>query len=136
MFEGGWVVFLQLRGIHIEIVLNCFPGATVVHDPQDVYNHFFGTVLTQQFRDPGLAFDTVVFMANNLTMLCYATNIFSHFFPNILKVWLWCKGPDSQSIVLRDRVGLKYVCMLLTRGCPVSSVLIKNTLLYLLFYSL
>lgn len=61
-------------------------GASVVHDPQEVYNHFFGTVLSEQFRDPGLAFDAVVFMSNNLFTLCYSTNIFSHFFPNILKV--------------------------------------------------
>ncbi|KAK7113111.1 hypothetical protein V1264_012460 [Littorina saxatilis] len=64
-------------------------GASVVHDPQEVYNHFFGTVLSEQFRDPGLAFDAVVFMSNNLFTLCYSTNIFSHFFPNILKILAW-----------------------------------------------
>lgn len=61
---------------------------TVVHDPQEVYNHFFGTVLSQQFQDPGLAFDAVIFVCDNICTLCYSTNILSKFFPNIIKVFM------------------------------------------------
>ncbi|KAK7507173.1 hypothetical protein BaRGS_00001108 [Batillaria attramentaria] len=64
-------------------------SSAVVHDPQEAYNHFFGSVLSQQYKDPGLAFDTVVFMCQNLSTLCLNTNILSHFFPNILKILAW-----------------------------------------------
>nr|KAG5714811.1 hypothetical protein BaRGS_000299 [Batillaria attramentaria] len=64
-------------------------SSAVVHDPQEAYNHFFGSVLSQQYKDPGLAFDTVVFMCQNLSTLCFNTNILSHFFPNILKILAW-----------------------------------------------
>lgn len=64
-------------------------SSAVVHDPHEPYNHYFGTVLSQQYKDPGIAFDTVVFMCQNLPSLCYSTNVFSRFFPNILKILAW-----------------------------------------------
>ncbi|PVD38123.1 hypothetical protein C0Q70_00734 [Pomacea canaliculata] len=64
-------------------------SASVVHDPQEIYNHFFNSLLPDHFGNPGLAFDTVVFLVNNLATICYNTNIFSRFFPSILKVLAW-----------------------------------------------
>ncbi|KAL8593193.1 hypothetical protein ACOMHN_009848 [Nucella lapillus] len=64
-------------------------SAAVVHDPQEVYTHFLGSLLSLQFSDPGLAFDVMVFLCSNLTTLCYSTNILTHFFPNIFKILAW-----------------------------------------------
>lgn len=74
-----------MHKIKIKFVVE-LPGSAVVHDPQEAYDHFFGTMLGQQFKDSGVAFDTVKFLTQNLETLCYRTNIFSRFFPNILKV--------------------------------------------------
>ncbi|XP_076452944.1 AP-5 complex subunit zeta-1-like [Babylonia areolata] len=64
-------------------------SAAVVHDPQEVYTHVFGHLLSQQFQDPGFAFDVVVFLCSNIDTLCYNTNILAYFFPNILKILAW-----------------------------------------------
>lgn len=61
-------------------------GKVVVHDPQESYNLFFHKLLYRGFTDPALAFDSVVFIRDNLEVLCHNTKVLSTYFPNILKV--------------------------------------------------
>jgi hypothetical protein len=59
---------------------------TVEHDPHDVFRQYFHKSLSWGFTDTALAFDTVMFIIDNLETLCEDTNILSNHFPNIFKV--------------------------------------------------
>lgn len=62
---------------------------TVAHDPHDAFRQYFYKTLTWSFKDTALAFDTVMFILDNLETLCEDTNILSNHFPNIFKILAW-----------------------------------------------
>lgn len=62
---------------------------TVEHDPHDVFRQYFHKSLSWGFTDTALAFDTVMFIIDNLETLCEDTNILSNHFPNIFKILAW-----------------------------------------------
>lgn len=61
----------------------------VVHDPQESYSLFFHKLLSRGFTDPALAFDSVMFIRDNLEVLCHNTKVLSTYFPNVLKILAW-----------------------------------------------
>ncbi|XP_074647324.1 AP-5 complex subunit zeta-1-like [Tubulanus polymorphus] len=60
----------------------------VVYDPQPFIDFYFDKVIYNQFGNSSVAFDTVMFIIDNLETLCFKTHIFK-FFPNILKILAW-----------------------------------------------
>ena len=63
-----------------------FKGKAVLHDPNEAYDLLFNKVLSQGFHDSCLTFDIVLFLQDNLEVICQNTNILSTYFPNIFKV--------------------------------------------------
>ena len=68
------------------MALCVFPGQALVYDAEPAYDAFFTKTLAQNYANPGLAFDVVLFLRDNLENLCYNTHILSRFFPNLFKV--------------------------------------------------
>ena len=66
--------------------LSVVSGRTVAHDPHDLLRHFFHKCLTWSYKDTAIAFDSVMFILDNLETLCEETSILSNHFPNIFKV--------------------------------------------------
>ena len=63
-----------------------FLGDDVKQDWTSIYEKFFKNVLSIQYRDPAIAYETIQFVVGNLDTLCHDTNILSRFFPNLFKV--------------------------------------------------
>lgn len=59
-----------------------------MYDSETPTNTFFGQVISAKFNDPGLAYDTVEFLVDNMELLLNTT-IFSKYFPSILKILAW-----------------------------------------------
>ncbi|CAI7992799.1 hypothetical protein GBAR_LOCUS1133 [Geodia barretti] len=57
-----------------------------MYDIETPIRAYFGQVLTAKFNDLGVAYDTIEFLLGNAEMLMNATNIFSKYVPNLLKV--------------------------------------------------
>ncbi|XP_071129723.1 AP-5 complex subunit zeta-1-like isoform X2 [Mytilus edulis] len=62
---------------------------TVAHDPHDVFRQYFHKSLSWGFTDTAIAFDTVIFILDNLETLCDDNTILSNHFPNIFKILAW-----------------------------------------------
>ena len=58
----------------------------MAHDPHDMFRQYFHKSLTWGYTDTAVAFDTVMFILDNLETLCTDTDILSNYFPNIFKV--------------------------------------------------
>ncbi|CAL1531568.1 unnamed protein product, partial [Lymnaea stagnalis] len=64
-------------------------SSSVVHDPQETFRHYFIAVISSQFKDQGLMYDTVDFIYNNLAQLAETTDTLTDFFPNLFKILAW-----------------------------------------------
>ncbi|RDD43954.1 AP-5 complex subunit zeta-1 [Trichoplax sp. H2] len=64
-------------------------GDTVVFDTKDALEFFFAKVLDTRFHNSFLAFDVVMFLIENQEKLCANTEVFTRYFPNILKIFAW-----------------------------------------------
>ncbi|XP_064407104.1 AP-5 complex subunit zeta-1-like [Halichondria panicea] len=97
-------VFPTIRRVYSRCTLNPIPNARLLlalvkfflnHGESEMYDSegpvalFFGQVLASQFNDPGLAYDTVEYLVDNLEALHGSTNILTKYFPNILKILAW-----------------------------------------------
>ncbi|CAI7992801.1 AP-5 complex subunit zeta-1 [Geodia barretti] len=60
-----------------------------MYDIETPIRAYFGQVLTAKFNDLGVAYDTIEFLLGNAEMLMNATNIFSKYVPNLLKILAW-----------------------------------------------
>ncbi len=65
------------------------PGEAVVYDASQLYETFFENVPGHYFANPAIAFDTIMFITENLEVLCLQTPLLTKYFPNILKVSWW-----------------------------------------------
>ncbi|KAL3877708.1 hypothetical protein ACJMK2_035374 [Sinanodonta woodiana] len=59
------------------------------YDASESFKIFFHKLLSRSFSNPAVAFETVLFIRNNLEFLCYETNVLSAYFPSILKILAW-----------------------------------------------
>ncbi|XP_070580171.1 AP-5 complex subunit zeta-1-like isoform X1 [Ptychodera flava] len=64
-------------------------GETVMYDPQPAMDTYFGRLVALHYNIPSTAFDTVMFLQDNLEVLCLNTNIMEKYFPNLLKILAW-----------------------------------------------
>jgi hypothetical protein len=60
-----------------------------MYDIETPIGAYFGQVLTAKFNDLGVAYGTIEFLLGNTEMLMNATNIFSKYVPNLLKILAW-----------------------------------------------
>jgi AP-5 complex subunit zeta-1 len=64
-------------------------GQSEMYDIETPIGAYFGQVLTAKFNDLGVAYGTIEFLLGNTEMLMNATNIFSKYVPNLLKILAW-----------------------------------------------
>ncbi|XP_077993899.1 AP-5 complex subunit zeta-1-like [Glandiceps talaboti] len=64
-------------------------GESMMYDCQQSLDAFFGQLLTIHYCKPSSAFDIVMFLQDNLELLCLHTKCMEKYFPNILKILAW-----------------------------------------------
>jgi AP-5 complex subunit zeta-1 len=61
----------------------------VVYDPEPLFRSYFETCLSNNYKDPVLAFETLNFCAQNKVALLNNTIVFQRYFPPLMKLYAW-----------------------------------------------
>eukprot|EP00397_Hematodinium_sp_SG-2012_P001523 GEMP01001526.1.p1 GENE.GEMP01001526.1~~GEMP01001526.1.p1 ORF type:complete len:798 (+),score=210.78 GEMP01001526.1:187-2580(+) len=80
-----------VRGLVFSAVLQYFLNHShhVIFDVDPVLHHFFADYVSLRYRRPLLAMSTLLFLTNNTSKLLLHTNVFSRYYPAILKLLAW-----------------------------------------------
>jgi len=60
-----------------------------VYDPEPVFRVFFEEFLSKNYTNPVISFEVLTFCMKNRKKLLHSTNVFSTYFPPLLKVFAW-----------------------------------------------
>ncbi|GFN78365.1 Ap-5 complex subunit zeta-1-like, partial [Plakobranchus ocellatus] len=64
-------------------------SASVVHDPRDLYNNFFTSVVPTNLNNQGFVMAVVNFVSKNLPEIAEKTDILTDYFPSLFKILAW-----------------------------------------------
>ncbi|XP_013416069.1 AP-5 complex subunit zeta-1 [Lingula anatina] len=110
----------------IQLFLN--HGDIAGFNSDSALEHYFGTILAVSFKHPAVAFDTVLFIRENLEILCYKTDVLSKFCPNILKILAWnprsylTEFIDILPAMITPSTALEIVHTLLDLACMTAAI--------------